>query len=566
MPRRLVAPALCALAVAAFAAQVFTVSAQRRQPRYDEGQYVALARDYAREGGIAATVACHLEGRCVHDNRHPLFQFLLVPFAHDGPSFYADAKLLTFATALALLAVAFLWARRLFGSAVATGTILTLSLLTMLAELSAGVLCDVMLAALVVLSVWLSGECQERGPAWWLAAGAAIGLAWLTKGNAHLLLVALALAGLHRFRWRFFLRPGPYVAALGFAAVSFFLLWRNAKVFGDPFHNFNARTLWLDDWQDVWTVARDGSWSEVGLGWYLERHSLWDLVERVGKGFGETMAVLTYTLGVGPSAEVPGVGPLTAGVVVPRALSGIALLALAAWGLVRRYRSGRRDEVRAVAYALLVLVAALSLGARGVGEVGTRFVIPLAALLVPYAVYALLDRLAPGARAPAWLCGAAAAGLAVKLVWFAPGLGQDPLSHFEVPAPWAETSSFLARHLRPGDFYAIPSNSLYSTFDRPHPDSDPRWPYTFQTDAATMQRHLREAPHVTLLLADLEDRDFPKWRDKLSAEGDARGPLSFLDWRRCFADAGSPSRFLVYCRPAGWGTSQEERRSPSPTP
>jgi len=75
-----------------------------------------------------------------------------------------------------------------------------------------------------------------------------------------------------------------------------------------------------------------------------------------------------------------------------------------------------------------------------------------------------------------------------------------------------------------------------------------RWPYTFQTDAPRMLEQMREGEICTLFI-DVQDQDFGRYQAKLSSERDAHGPLRFLDWPRCFADQGTPSRFLGYCRP-----------------
>jgi hypothetical protein len=56
-------------------------------------------------------------------------------------------------------------------------------------------------------------------------------------------------------------------------------------------------------------------------------------------------------------------------------------------------------------------------------------------------------------------------------------------------------------------------------------------------------------PPVTKVLVDMAANDVSKYRDKMSAETDAFGPLAFLGWPRCFYDGDRPSRFLLYCRP-----------------
>lgn len=560
---RWAAGALLTLALAGFVAHVLWVSQSKLQPRYDEVEYLSMARDYAREGGLGAVVACYWEGRCKADNRHPLYQFALAAISDDGPTFYARAKLLNLATALVLLALLAWIAWRRFGPAAGVATFVVASMLSMWAELSAGVLCDVLLAVLVSATVYWIGRAQDaQGPkaaiGAWALVGALVGVAWLNKGNGHILLAAAFLTGLHTQRLRLFTRPGIYVATLMFLGVASFLIVRNLKVYGTPFHNVNAKALWLDAWHEIWTKSLDPEWNDIGLRWYLERHSIGELLIRMTKGFGETAAVFTYTAGVGPSAALPGIGPLTPLILVLRSASGFAVAALGVWGLVRRYRMGHKAEVLAVSYTLLLFFGAFSLGAQGVGEIGTRFVLPLVALVVPYAAWVLVDRVGPwfAAKLPAsqraharnWAIGLTGLLLLTKLAMFGSGLSRDPMSLYDVPKEWSETTTFLAQRLGQKDRYALSSNSLFSQWNDPRPRPDARWLYDYAAPKATFDKHATEQ-EIRTLLVDAADPDLPKWEDKLSPERDAHGPLRFLDWQRCFATSAAPSRFLVYCRP-----------------
>ena len=279
--RRPFAIALIALAVAAFSAQQLSLSALRRQPRYDEVSYLALAREYSRLGGATGAIRCYVDGRCHEDNRFPAYLLALQAFAHDAPGFYADAKLLTLGIALLLMALAGVLAWRVFSPATGVATVALLALLPTLGEIASGVLADVMYAAVLLACVTAIGAALERGPLAWLGAGAMIGLAYLTKGNAHLAFLGLVTAGLVVRGRRLLLAPNMYAAAAGFVAVTSFLLWRNAVVFKNPFHNFNDHALWLDGWNDVWRVLRDPEWERIGPRWYLQHHSLWALVWRM---------------------------------------------------------------------------------------------------------------------------------------------------------------------------------------------------------------------------------------------------------------------------------------------
>jgi hypothetical protein len=555
------APALIALALAALVAQTLSLSALRLQPRYDEVHYVALARDYQRLGGDLAAIGCYFHGRCRDDNRYPLFELLLEPFAHDAPTFYADAKLVTLGTALLLFLTIYLLARRTFGVAAATAAAVLLALMPTLAEIASGVIGDVLFAALMVAGVFAVAACQRRGPAAWLGTGALIGLAYLTKGNGHLALLALATVGLTLQGWRLLLRPHLYAAVLGFLATASFLLWRNRIVYGNPLHNFNDRPLWLDSWEQTWAYLHSDQWSQIGPRWYLRRHSIWQLAWRLLKGLGQTVGTLVYASGLGITSATPAHLDPTPAAVVPRVLTGLLVAALGGLGLRDRWRAGHRPEVLAFLHVLAWFVAAFALGAQGVG-MATRFMLPLTALLVPHAAHALVTRSWARrlARGPA--LAVLALPLLAKLIWFAPGLAINPRATVAVPADWGNTSAWLAARLQPGERYAIAHTSLYSTWDRPRPDPDARWIGLFTVPAAELLREIDEAKPLSIaprwegppvpidkILVDAQDKAFARYRDKLSAARDEHAALAFLGWPRCFADGGRPSRFAIYCRP-----------------
>ena len=120
---------LVALALLGFSADVMKRSAAQLAPRYDEVAYLALARDYAHEGGIIPTIRCHLEGRCREDNRPPLYEFMIETVMDDTPAAFARAKLVTYGTALLLFLVVFVAVRRTFSPAIAVGSVVALALM-----------------------------------------------------------------------------------------------------------------------------------------------------------------------------------------------------------------------------------------------------------------------------------------------------------------------------------------------------------------------------------------------------------------------------------------------------
>jgi len=156
-------------------ARSLTLSRAHPFPVFDEVAYLDLARGFAARGGALATAACYASGRCLEDNRHPLYALALAPFVDGGPGDFARAKLLTLACALALVLVVYGAGRRLWGpgAALAAAALVALSWATAL--LSQQVLADVLFAALISRA-WRrwsaarrgrrAGRCSARSRAW----------------------------------------------------------------------------------------------------------------------------------------------------------------------------------------------------------------------------------------------------------------------------------------------------------------------------------------------------------------------------------------------------------------
>lgn len=539
---------LITLAVLGLGAETWRLSSTRLSPRYDEVSYLALSRDFAREGGIAGTIRCHLEARCREDGRPPLYQLLLAPAASDAPRFYADAKLIHGLTVLLLLGVVFFALRRSFSVAVAAGSVIALASMPVVADYGARLLHDMLFAALTFAVVFAIARGQRKGVAYWLGGGALIGLAFLTKGSGHLLLGPLLITSLYHHRRALWRRPIVYAAACGFVAVAFFLLVRNYKLWGSPFYNSNGRQVWIDQWRDFWALQASPEWSKVGLGWYLSRHSIGRLLFEIARSAVLLVGYFAYTAGVGPSSGVA------------RGVTGALVVMLAALGLRRRWRKrGHETEVVAVLSTLAIYFAALCLAARGGPGAQVRYVLPYVALLIPYAVYEGLERFWPPVRA--WLatsprstlspagaaCVVLGAVLFARLSFAAVGVKTSPRDAYAVERDWHETSEFLSRTLMPGERFALDYRSYYSTWDLPRPDTDPRWNFWLGMPAPELAVYM-DRSQIRKVLIDTAAPGFGEVAEKLSPARDGHGALSFLGWPRCFADANQPSRFLVYCR------------------
>ena len=282
-----------------------------------------------------------------------------------------------------------------------------------------------------------------------------------------------------------------YAAAVGFLAVSLFLVWRNWKLWREPFHNLNAGEVWIDHWRDVFVLRLSPEHAQLGLRWYLAQHSLLQLFLKLGRGAGQIAGVFIYTAGIGFWNPVA------------RVVTGVGTLALAGFGLRRRWRGGERTEVVAVLSTQVVFFAALALGASGAPGPQVRYVLPYVILIVPYAALELVAGVWPRvharlavrhARIDCTALGLLATVLVARFALAVPSVMRaDPRTLYAVEPRWHQTSAWLSQALDPGERFAIPYMSRYSTWDLPRPDVDPRWAFWFGVPAPEAARHHRPA-------------------------------------------------------------------------
>ena len=84
-----------------------------------------------------------------------------------------------------------------------------------------------------------------------------------------------------------------------------------------------------------------------------------------------------------------------------------------------------------------------------------------------------------------------------RLALAAPGLLRDPRRLYAVDPQAHETSLWLSRHLGPGESFALPFESYYSTWDVPRPELDARWFIWFGIPARRRcSRFMRQLEHV----------------------------------------------------------------------
>lgn len=400
-------------------------------------------------------------GRKLTDgNRHPLYPALLALFARREWAYFTGAKLLSLGLGALSLLLIFWLARRLQGSEVALGVILLLSVNQAFVHESSHVMAESLLVGLFFLAWYLTARGFERGQLW-VAAGAAAGLAYLTKTTGQLLPIAclptmLLICGRGiRRAWRDVL---GYLAAYSLIAAP---LWAyNLARYSNPFYNYStAHVMWFDHWEDKYAQGPLPT-----LGSYLRTHSPAEMLSRLWSGLGGVLsmwgeAALPWGRRAGPWQISPWWGALFLG----------GLAAMTAYGVRRARRDPRLARV-ACAGALFLLFTLLFAWYAQV-YVAPRFLMPLVPILYLLCLEGAqwLGRWLRGPQAlRRWAYLSLTLGVAAWLGWGSRGalrqLGQDPfLLDRERNAAAEELLAWLEGETAPGtDILWGPSDSLPS--------------------------------------------------------------------------------------------------------
>lgn len=387
----------------------------------DQGAYLETAVAVDEEGGVPALIEDLFGGEFTEANRHPLY-IALLSFA---PRYEAGKVLSAIIGGVSLLALGYGVARR-FGPL--AGGVFSVLLATNAAFLrfstlvaSEGLLTLLGGVAWLVLVGWArggrvsggvgggavpgnlvsSGKCAQgtleepplsplrKGGSHGQAAsmlqiacaGAALGLAWLTKGTGLLLLggTVLWMFVIGVRDWRSSRSAGRMavsvlVLVLAWSAVASPLLVRNVRRYGTPFYNVNSWLLFVDEYEDPVRLASEKSVGEAARE-YVQSHSVAEMARRAVTGLAWETFTLVRSLGPPPLDD-------------SRVLFGGLFLLLAAAGLMAEQRE---------AVLLLLVWTAISLAMFGWYvpiAAGERFILPLILPLLAYASDGLVRGLA----------------------------------------------------------------------------------------------------------------------------------------------------------------------------
>ena len=263
----------------------------------DEGGYMDEACWIAERGHLFGFLRACWTGAYPFYQRHPLVQILASPVARRSLDALRPVRAVKIAASVAALGLIFAAACRMVRPAAA---LLMVSLLAL--SINGFGKSRVLTAEPVVYApffvAWapIAGKLRPRGR--WFWAGVMLGLAYLAKGTALLLMVTLPVAWgfrvLVQWRLRQSLKPesgwrtlalraaAPFLA--GVVLVGGHLMARNAIRFGNPLRNLASSMMWVDSWAEHVMVYQEPSHPKPTLWRYLRTHSPRQIAARVAFG------------------------------------------------------------------------------------------------------------------------------------------------------------------------------------------------------------------------------------------------------------------------------------------
>jgi hypothetical protein len=341
----------------------------------DPAAFLRYAKEVQEAGGVTTLLSQLFEGTYSEANQHPLFTALL----SFGPTF-SEGKLLSLAIGILTLVLVTLWTARQWNLTVAAIVSVILSTNFAFCSTSALVTCEGLLTLFISL-LWLllaskapattdastgSAPASAGAPGFYLATGALLGLAFLTKGTGPLFLfITLVWIVACHFYCR---RQQPSLATpfpwkpltmilLAWLITASPLLTRNIRMFGNPIYNDNSYFLFLDQFEDLPQVAQRMTVGEAAQQYFSE-HSVTDIVQREAQGLCWESYIFIRSFGPAPLDD-------------SRILFGLPILLLALAGMLAERRPVALLLLAWIACFLVMFAWYLPIAA------GQRFTVPL---------------------------------------------------------------------------------------------------------------------------------------------------------------------------------------------
>lgn len=260
----------------------------------DTGSYLEGALAIQENGGISNFINLCLNGDFTIEPQHPLYLLLLSPFASRDLSFFPKAQLLSLAIGLLVLISLFFIARKLFNQHVSFIATALLAFNASFLERSSVVACE----TLLMLCVLLTWYCVVRGldqQKYWLLAGLAGGLAFMTKATGIFTIPMFVLSNMLICRLNMFRNKYFWSFFVFFVLASSPLIVRNIVVYQSPlYEGVNSNVAWLDSYAELaepkyellinWPDHTYTATNLPTMRTYLASHSVATVVRRATTG------------------------------------------------------------------------------------------------------------------------------------------------------------------------------------------------------------------------------------------------------------------------------------------
>ncbi|QDT99598.1 hypothetical protein [Gimesia aquarii] len=298
----------------------------------DQGAFLAQAQAVQTSGGPTVLIRQLVSGTYQEANQHPLYVALLSYFPD-----YESGKRLSAIFGLSALLLFSMGITRQYGTLVGGLTGFFISVNAAYCQLTGRVVCEGLLlfflAGLWLIVLRLPDLRSGRLPYLHLMGiGILLGLAWLTKGTALLLILGLGLWFCsYAVNWRQlcarFIRKTTTVdnevnvkqanttavplktifvaltlVIVSFAVIAAPLLVRNTRVYGSPTFNANSYLMFQDEFTEPHALAKQGSLREAAQA-YFKTHSVSEIVKREVKGLLWQVFIFLRSLGPLPFEE-----------------------------------------------------------------------------------------------------------------------------------------------------------------------------------------------------------------------------------------------------------------------
>ncbi|QDU48406.1 glycosyltransferase family 39 protein [Gimesia panareensis] len=289
----------------------------------DQAAFLTQARTVQEAGGAAGLLQQLFAGEYTEANQHPLYVAILSYF----PDYEAGKRFSAMCGLAALLLFSFGIAR-LYGNVVGGLTGLLLAVNAAWCRLTGQVVCEGLLL-LFVAGLWLvvlripdDRTSETRSRFLWIGAGLLLGLAWLTKGTALVLLLGVLLWRVSyaidwrrcipvRFKtesaqtetesgtisWKQALLSLALVIG-SFIVIASPLLVRNARVYGSPTFNANSYLLFEDEFTEPHALIEQRGSIGSAARHYWQTHTITQMVKREVKGLA--WQIFIFLRGLGP--------------------------------------------------------------------------------------------------------------------------------------------------------------------------------------------------------------------------------------------------------------------------